>query len=215
MDMKKVFVLALMAVSMTVMAQTVTPLSINLADLKIDSLRALYISEPTMYRASLDVVEQQLNKNAADIKAAKAQLKVEQDHGKQLANSLKEASKMTASLKKLYAQEEKELKSMQKVIENQQKTVNKQAELNQETRDGYLRFLEKEQKELGYSLREVAERQRSIMDLETAIQNGQTGLQKYLNETNQKAADIAQIEAQYKELVKNLAAEQKAAKAMK
>ena len=109
--MKKIFFIAFMALGMSAMAQHVTPLSIELAEVKIDSLRTLYVTEPTMYRASLEVVAQSLAKNAEDIKAAKSELKVEQAHAKEMGNSLKEATKMAASLKKLYAKEEGELKS--------------------------------------------------------------------------------------------------------
>ena len=212
--MKKILFLAFMALGMSAMAQHVTPLSIQLADVKLDSLRTMYINEPTMYRAALEVVAQSLAKNAEEIKAAKAELKVEQNHGKEMGNSLKEATKMTVALKKLYTKEESELKAMQKVVEKQQKTLNKQKELNQTTRDNYLLFLEKEQKELGYSLREVADRQRAIADLETSIQNGQTRLQTYIQETQQKALDLAQLEAELKARTTTLKAEQKTAKSL-
>ena len=212
--MKKIFFMAFMVLSVSAMAQHVTPISFQIADVKLDSLRTLYISEPTMYRASLEVVAQNLAKNAEDLKSAKAELKTEQAPAKEIGNSLKGATKMAAALKKLYAKEESELKSMQKVVEKQQKTLNKQTELNQASRENYLQFLEKQQKELGYSLREVADRQRAITDLETAIQNGQTGLQTYIQETQQKAMDLAQMEAQYKERLAILKAEQKTAKTL-
>lgn len=212
--MKKIFLMAFMALGVSAMAQHVTPISFQIADVKLDSLRTLYINEPTMYRASLEVVAQNLAKNAEDLKAVKAELKVEQAHGKEIANSLKEATKMANSLKKIYSKEEGELKSMQKVVEKQQKTLNKQKELNQATRDSYLLFLEKQQKELGYSLREVADRQRAVSDLETAIQNGQTALQSYIQETQQKAMDVAQLDALYKERLAILKAEQKTAKSL-
>ena len=84
----------------------------------------------------------------------------------------------------------------------------------QDARDNYAQLLEKEQKELGYSLREVAERQRSVAQLETTIQNWKTTLQNYVQETKQKAADLAMIEATYKQRLAALKAEQKTAKTM-
>jgi len=60
----------------------------------------------------------------------------------------------------------------------------------------------------------VADRQRSIADLETSIQNGQTGLNTYLQELQQKAAKVATIEAKIKESTAMLKAEQKSAKSM-
>ena len=213
--MKKVILLAMMAVGMSVMAQQVNPLQITVAEVKLDSLRSLYGADPIMYRASLESLAQALSKNADEIKAAKAELKVEQAHAKEMANSLKEAGKMTASLKKLYDKEESELKSMQKVVEKQQKTISKQKELKAETRENYVKFLEKQQKELGYSLREVADRQRAITDLETSIQNHQTTLQSFILEVGQKATDLANIEAQHKERTAAVKAEQKAYKDVK
>ena len=212
--MKKVFFFVFAACCMTAMAQHVVPVNIEVVDLKLDSLRALYQAEPMMYRASLDVLSQQLANNTEELKKAKTQLKAEQAHGKQMQASLKEATKMTASLKKLYGQEEKELKGMQKVVEGQQRNLTKQMGLGADARDEYTRFLETQQKELGYSIREVADRQRSIADLETSIQNGQTGLNTYMQELQQKAAKVATIEAKIKESTAILKAEQKSAKSM-
>ena len=62
--MKKLFFIAFLAVGVSALAQHVTPIDFEIADVKIDSLRTLYISEPTMYRAALEVVAQNLAKNA-------------------------------------------------------------------------------------------------------------------------------------------------------
>jgi hypothetical protein len=99
-------------------------------------------------------------------------------------------------------------------VEKQQRKLTSNRRLNQEARDNYSQMLEKQQKELGYSLREVAERQRSVAELETTIQNWQTTLQNYVQETQQKAVDIAALEATYKQRLAMLKAEQKTAKTM-
>lgn len=212
--MKKLVLLAFMAFSMAAMAQHVTPLDIQITEVNLDSLRNLYLQQPTMYRAALDVLAQNLAKDGEKIKAAKNVLKVEQNHGKEKDNVLKEGAKMAASLKNLYAKEENEIKSMQKIIENQQKTVNKQVELTQDARDSYLQILETQQKELGYSLREIAERNGAISEVEATLQNAQSSLQGYIQETQQKATELAQLEALLKERVNIVKQEQKAAKSM-
>ena len=212
--MKKIILLSFAALSLTAMAQHVTPVSIEVAEVKLDSLRALYISEPMMYRTALDVVARDLAKNADELKAAKNELKVEQAHAKEIESSIKDAQKMAASLKKLYSKEESEIKSMQKTVEKQQKTLNKHKELNQETRESYLNLLEKQQKELGYSVREVAERLHAVSDLETTLQNAQTNLQAYVQETQQKGLKLTEIEALIKERTTVIKAEQKSAKSM-
>ena len=126
--MKKYFLAALLALSMSAFAQHVTPLSIELTEFKLDSLRTLYLAEPPMYRAALNMVAQSLDMDAAAVNEAKTQLKVERAHSKQIATSIKEATKMTNELRKLYGKEESELKSMQKSVVRQQETINRQME---------------------------------------------------------------------------------------
>ena len=212
--MRKFFLMTVLALSMSAFAQRVTPLNINLAEFKMDSLRALYLDQPIMYRASLDAVAQALNKNAEEVKAAKAELKVEKQHAKEMGVSLKKASEMVASLKKLYGKEEDELRNMSKTVEKQMKTLGKQNELNDETRNQYRSFLEKQQQELNYSLRDVAERARAISDLETSIQNAKSNLSQFEQQANLKESELKFLETQLKERQKLVKEEQKAAKSL-
>lgn len=213
--MKKIFVMAFLALGLSAMAQHVTPLNIEIVELKADSLRALYAAEPTMYRASLDIVAKDLARNGDQIKAAKAELKDEKTHAKEMDASLKDALKMTAELRKVYDKEEAALKSMQKTIEKQQRKLASNRRLNKEARDNYSQMLEKQQKELGYALREVAERQHSVSDLETSIQNWQTLQQNYVQETVQKENELIRLETIYKQHSATLKNELKATKSMK
>ena len=142
------------------------------------------------------------------------ELKAEQDHVKTIGSALKEAGSTAANLNKLYGKESDEIKDMQKNIEKQQKTLAKQTALNEETRTAFSGLLDREQKELGYSLREVAERQREMANIQTQLQNMQTQLQVFDAEVQQKTQDLSQLEATYKERVALLKAEQKTAKAL-
>lgn len=213
--MRKFVLLAFAVFSLSAYAQKVTPLNIQLTEVNLDSLRTLYIAEPTMYRASLEVLSQSLSKDAEAVSVARAELKDEQAHAKEMNTSINQALKMTAALRKLYAKEEAELKSMQKVVEKQQKKLNSQRNLNQESRTAYQQLLEKQQKELGYSLRELAERQRAIMDLETSLQDHLSSLAAYEQETIQKATELNQIMNQLNQNTAAVKAEQKAAKKLK
>ena len=149
--MKKIFVMAFLALGLSAMAQHVAPLSIEIAAPQVDSLRAKYLTEPAMYRAALEAVSLDLTKNGEQIKAAKEELKDEQNHAKEMDGSLKEALKMTAELKKVYDNEEVALKAMQKTIEKQQRKLASNRRLNKTARENYAQMLEKQQKELGYS----------------------------------------------------------------
>ncbi len=206
--------MAVLALSMSAFAQRVTPLNITLAEVKLDSLRTLYLAEPIMYRASLDAIAQALEKNDKEIKAAKTELKVEKQHAKEMGTSLKKAETMVASLKKLYGKEENELRNMSKTVEKQMKTLGKQNELNDETRNLYRSFLEKQQQELNYSLRDVAERARAISDLETSIQNAKSNLSQFEQQANLKESELKFLETQLKERQKLVKEEQKAAKSL-
>ena len=211
---KKFFLMAVLALSMSAFAQRVTPLNITLAEVKLDSLRTLYLAEPIMYRASLDALAQALEKNDKEVKAAKTELKVEKQHAKEMGTSLKKAETMVASLKKLYGKEEDELRNMSKTVEKQMKTLGKQNELNDETRNLYRSFLEKQQQELNYSLRDVAERARAISDLETSIQNAKSNLSQFEQQANLKESELKFLETQLKERQKLVKEEQKAAKSL-
>jgi chromosome segregation ATPase len=212
--MRKLFVLAFTAMSMMVMAQHVTPLDIQLAEVNLDSLRTLYQSEPTMYRASLDVVAQQLARNAEDLKTATTELRAEQAHAQEMDNAIKEANKMAVNLKKLYAKEEAELRALQTSVERQQRALTRQTALNDENHENYRLFLEKQQQDLGYALRELAERQSYITDMETAIQNAQTGLLEYMREIEVKQTQITALNADLKQRLTVIKAEQKSARTM-
>lgn len=213
--MRKIFVMAFLALGLSAMAQHVAPLNIEIPEVNIDTLRTQHFAEPAMYRAALEVLARDLDKNGDQIKAAKAELKDEKAHAKEMDGSLKDALKMTGELKKVYDKEESALKSMQKTIEKQQRKLNSNRRLNKDARENYSQMLEKQQKELGYSLREVAERQHSVSDLETSIQNWQTTLQNFVQETVQKEGELARIEELYKQRSTELKAELKATKKMK
>lgn len=212
--MKKLFTLALLAVGMTAMAQNVTPLNIQIPELKFDSLRSLYISEPAMYRASLEVVAGQFGEVEKQLKAAKTELKAEQDHSKSMATLLKDAGSTAANLIKLYDKETSEIKDMQKNIEKQKKAMAKQTILNEKSRENFSNVLEREEKHLSSSLNEVAERQHEMADLQTKLQSMQSQLQSYDAEVQKKANDLSALEATYKERLGLLKAEQKTAKSL-
>jgi len=212
--MKKILTIALMAMSLTALAQHVTPISFEITDLKLDSLRDAYLSQPAMYRTSLDLLENQLKQNEADIKKARTELKVEQAHSKEMSATLNDAFKLAGGLRKTYEKEESDLIDMQKTIEKQLIALGKKTELNQETRESYTELLKKNQLELNYALREAADRKRAITDMEEDLRKGQNTLATYSQEVVQKAADLARLEGELKAAQATLKKEQKAAKSL-
>lgn len=213
--MKNVFVIFLMGFSLTIMAQHVTPLDIKIAELNLDSLRGAYLAQPTMYRASLDVVAEQLEENAQQIKEAQNELRIEMIHAKEMRRVLNEGVKRLSVLKKTYAKEEAEIKSLMETLENQRQKLEKQTELNQQTRDGYIQMFSNKYSRLEQTLSDLANRVQEVTLLSNELQNATFAYQTYEQELERKAFDLAQVEALYETRKDALKAEQRAAKSLK
>lgn len=213
--MKNVFVIFLMGFSLTIMAQHVTPLDIKIAELNLDSLRGAYLAQPTMYRASLDVVAEQLAENAQQIKEAQNELRIEMIHAKEMRRVLNEGVKRLSVLKKTYAKEEAEIKSLMETLEDQRQKLEKQTELNQQTRDGYIQMFSDEYSRLEQTLSDLANRVQEATLLSNELQNATFAYQTYEQELERKAFDLAQVEALYETRKDALKAEQRAAKSLK
>ena len=213
--MKNVFVIFLMGFSLTIMAQHVTPLDIKIAELNLDSLRGAYLAQPTMYRASLDVVAEHLEENAQQIKEAQNELRIEMIHAKEMRRVLNEGVKRLSVLKKIYAKEEAEIKALMETLENQRQKLEKQTELNQQTRDGYIQMFSDEYSRLEQTLSDLANRVQEATLLSNELQNATFAYQTYEQELERKAFDLAQVEALYETRKDALKAEQRAAKSLK
>lgn len=213
--MKNVFVIFLMGFSLTIMAQHVTPLDIKIAELNLDSLRGAYLAQPTMYRASLDVVAEHLEENAQQIKEAQNELRIEMIHAKEMRRVLNEGVKRLSVLKKTYAKEEAEIKSLMETLEDQRQKLEKQTELNQQTRDGYIQMFSNEYSRLEQTLSDLANRVQEATLLSNELQNATFAYQTYEQELERKAFDLAQVEALYETRKDALKAEQRAAKSLK
>lgn len=213
--MKNVFVIFLMGFSLTIMAQHVTPLDIKIAELNLDSLRGAYLAQPTMYRASLDVVAEHLEENAQQIKEAQNELRIEMIHAKEMRRVLNEGVKRLSVLKKTYAKEEAEIKSLMETLEDQRQKLEKQTELNQQTRDGYIQMFSDEYSRLEQTLSDLANRVQEATLLSNELQNATFAYQTYEQELERKAFDLAQVEALYETRKDALKAEQRAAKSLK
>lgn len=212
--MKKLFILAFVSLSMTAMAQHVNPLSITIAEINLDSLRNAYLAQPTMYRASLEVVAEQLEQNAQQIKSATQELKQEQAHGKEIARATKEANKNLTAILKQYDKEETEKDALLVMIEQQKKKLGRQDKLNPQTSEYYEQMINDQQQIVEQSLKDLEIRKQQVEQLLEAWQTLQLKYQTYNQEIEKKAFDLAQTEVLLKERMKILKEEQKAAKSL-
>ena len=212
--MKKIFIIAFVSLSMATMAQHVKPLAIQIAEINLDSLRNAYLSQPTMYRASLEVVAEQLEQNAQQIKSATQELKQEQVHGKEIARATKEANKNLTALQNLYEKEESEKDALLVMIEQQKKKLTRQDKINSQTTDYYVKMLNEQQQIVEQSMSDLKIRKQQVEQLLEEWQALQLKYQTYNQEIEKKAFELAQTEVLLKERMKILKEEQKAAKSL-
>lgn len=212
--MKKLFIIAFVSLSMATMAQHVNPLAISVAEINLDSLRAAYLAQPTMYRASLEVVAEQLEQNAQQIKSATQELKQEQAHGKEIARATKEANKNLTALQNLYEKEESEKDALLVMIEQQKKKLTRQDKINSQTTDYYVQMLNEQQQIVEQSMSDLKIRKQQVEQLLEEWQALQLKYQTYNQEIEKKAFELAQTEVLLKERMKILKEEQKAAKSL-
>ena len=212
--MKKLFIIAFVSLSMATMAQHVNPLAISVAEINLDSLRAAYLAQPTMYRASLEVVAEQLEQNAQQIKSATQELKQEQAHGKEIARATKEANKNLTALQKLCEKEESEKDALLVMIEQQKKKLTRQDKVNSQTTDYYVQMLNEQQQIVEQSMSDLKIRKQQVEQLLEEWQALQLKYQTYTQEIEKKAFELAQTEVLLKERMKILKEEQKAAKSL-
>ena len=212
--MKKICILAFMCLTVSVMAQHVNPLSIQIAEINLDSLRNAYLAQPTMYRASLEVVAEQLEQNAQQIKSATQELKQEQAHGKEIARATKEANKNLTALQNLYEKEESEKDALLVMIEQQKKKLTRQDKVNSQTTDYYVQMLNEQQQIVEQSMSDLKIRKQQVEQLLEEWQALQFKYQTYTQEIEKKAFELAQTEVLLKERMKILKEEQKAAKSL-
>ena len=199
---------------MATMAQHVKPLAIQIAEINLDSLRNAYLSQPTMYRASLEVVAEQLEQNAQQIKSATQELKQEQVHGKEIARATKEANKNLTALQNLYEKEESEKDALLVMIEQQKKKLTRQDKINSQTTDYYVKMLNEQQQIVEQSMSDLKIRKQQVEQLLEEWQALQLKYQTYNQEIEKKAFELAQTEVLLKERMKILKEEQKAAKSL-
>lgn len=212
--MKKLFIIAFVSLSMATMAQHVNPLAISVAEINLDSLRAAYLAQPTMYRASLEVVAEQLEQNVQQIKSATQELKQEQAHGKEIARATKEANKNLTALQNLYEKEESEKDALLVMIEQQKKKLTRQDKINSQTTDYYVQMLNEQQQIVEQSMSDLKIRKQQVEQLLEEWQALQLKYQTYNQEIEKKAFELAQTEVLLKERMKILKEEQKAAKSL-
>lgn len=213
--MKKLFfVIALAALSLGMSAQHVAPLTVQVTEFNLDTMRTKYANDPQMYATELQhiVLLQEAEQQA--IKEAWKELKDEKAHAKNVAACLKDVNGSISNLGKSAEKEMDVLKDMLKSIEKQQKGVRDLKKLKAETREDYNEYLETEKRYLSAMLDELTARQKNLSNAQTGAQSLEAGLNAFNLEIQQKELDLKQLETTSKARIDQIKAEQKIVKQM-
>ena len=213
--MKKIiFALALAAISLSMSAQHVAPLNIQLTEFNLDSLRIKNATDQPTYATELQHIALLQDAEMQAIKEAWKVLKDEKAHAKNIAACLKEVNGSISNLQKTAEKEIDVLKNMIKTIEKQLKNLRTLSKLAPETRDSYSDYLTAEKRYLETMLDEVTARQKNLMEAQDGAQRIQADLNAFNLEIQQKELDLKQLETTCKARTEQIKAEQKIVKAM-
>jgi len=210
---KSILALAVLAMSMGLSAQHVSPLNIELVQFSLDSMRTQYANNLAMYKSELQRIQDVQDANKKALSDAAKELKDEKIHAKDVAAYLKQKESTYTSLQKLYNSEQDKLCDMRETIEKQTTRIQKTTRLTSETRDNNRKELEAEKSNIERSIKEVEGRLKNIAKIIEKLPDEQEALAAFNLEIQNKETDLKQLQATQKTNVSTIKAELKTVKA--
>lgn len=212
--MKKSIILVLFALlTVSMSAQHVTPLNIQLTELNLDSLRKQYSGQA--YLLELQRLDKLMKEDSKILNDAQKQLKAERNHHKKMMAFIEKAE---AGYKNLQALTQKEIAEFDKLKDNtdkQLKDINSSDELNQETRTKAVEQLQIQRRALEATINATLNRQSQLANQPVQLQQMRTDFMVFNNEMTNKETGIKQLEATLKANRDVIKAEMKNVKAQK
>ena len=212
--MKKSIILVLFALlTVSMSAQHVTPLNIQLTELNLDSLRKQYSGQA--YLLELQRLDKLMKEDSKILNDAQKQLKAERNHHKKMLAFIEKAE---AGYKNLQALSQKEIAEFDKLKDNtdkQLKDLNSSDELNQETRTKAVEQLQIQRRALEATINATLNRQSQLANQPVQLQQMRTDFMVFNNEMTNKETGIKQMEATLKANRDVIKAEMKNVKAQK
>ena len=193
--MKKIILFSMMlTLAVTMPAQHVTPIAINLTPVQLDTLRAQYKDQPQAYLMELRRLDDLLKSDTKALKDAQLQLKAEREFHKQLNGYIDKAE---TSFKNLLSVSQKELDEMNKLKENmdgQLRFLNSTSLLNNESRSKATSALQEQRKEMEAGISAAMKRQTELNARMSELQKMRTDLMVLNGEVINKETDLKQLE---------------------
>lgn len=139
--MKKIVLLvAVLAMSISMSAQTVSPLNVRLTEFNLDTMR-IYAESPEALQQNLLNLQRAIEGDKDAIALAKNTIKSEQAYYKNQVSLHKDKEKQLKSQETFYKKEDKNAKKERKAIEKERKAFNKNTTISQDMVDRNIRAL--------------------------------------------------------------------------
>lgn len=212
--MKKSIILALfMTLAVSLSAHHVTPITVNLTEFNLDSLRAQYSG--SSYLLELQRLDKLMKDDTKALKDAQVQLKAEKDYYKQMSSYIDKAESSFKSLQTYSQKELDEINKLKDQADKQIRTLNSSSQINPDTRKKALDILLEQRKGLEEAVTGTTKRQTEYSSHPTELQKIRTELMVLNNELTNKETDLKQMEATLKSRREIIKSEMKNVKAQK
>ncbi len=213
--MKKIvlFAAALM-VALTVNAQMIAPLQIELVKYDLDSIRLRSVNNPNALLAELQTIEAEQGNVTQAIKQAGKQLKQEKTYLKEFNALLGKVDKSLHAVDKNFQSTNKTLISLRNASESTYSDIQKLDMLTSYAKDTSLHVIAEEKKLVEGGISTSAEYMRQIAMQYNTITKEKAILQQLTAEVASKEAQLKSLEAQHKNEMAGIKAQIKAAKEM-
>ena len=183
----------MLTVTVTLSAQHVTPITINLTDVQPESLRSQFLDQQA-YLMELRRLDDLLKSDTKVLKDAQLELKAEKDFHKQMNGYVDKAE---ASFKNMQSLSQKELDEMNKLkenVDNQLRAINSTSLLNTESRTKATKMLQSQRLELDSTINAAMKYQTELANRLSELHKTRTDLMVLNSELLNKETDLKQLE---------------------
>ena len=212
--MKKSLILVFfLAVTISLSAQHVTPITLKLTEFKLEELRSQY--EGNAYLIELDRLDKLLKEDSKVLKDAEGQLKDEKDYYKQMCSFVDKSESSIKNLQSLTQKEYDEFNNLKDNVDKQLRALSSTAQINPETRTKTSESLQEQRRGVDSLINVTTQRLTQLANHMVQIRQMRTGLMVFHSELTNKETDLKQLGITLKNRREIIKAETRTAKSKK
>lgn len=197
--MKKTLILAfLVCAALSINAQHVSPVTIQIERPRFDSLKILYADTLPAYMDELHRNRESFENILKEIRAIEDEIKDEEALLKDMKAYVKTAEKTANKLEKIYSDELAQLKVMDDMVDSKKISTARNKRINEESRTMFTELIDSQEQELEVCMRQVNSYLRDLTTQNNSIQHLKTNLQQFSDEIIQKKNNLKQLEMKAK-----------------